>query len=87
MKSLVGKVIGIIVGVVVLGKVVVAMWPTFIGTDTEVQAISDNSSAAVLMFKTFWPLGLLVLGLGIAVAVIMIALKQFGILGGNSSRF
>lgn len=81
MKKFVVGIITTFVLIIVLGQVVPALWPTFISSDTSVQALTDNSTATTT-FQAFWPIVLLIIGLGVAVGLIMYAIKRFN-LGGS----
>jgi membrane protein insertase Oxa1/YidC/SpoIIIJ len=77
---MIGKVLGVIVTVVVLGAIIggaSGLWDTMMDSDTSVQAITD-ATAPTTIFQTLWPIMLLVIGVGIAAGVIMYAVKEFG---------
>lgn len=69
----------IMITILVLGTMVAAMWSPMMGSDTAIQALTETDDATV-MLQTFWPIGLLVIGLGIAAGVIFHALKKFNVM-------
>ena len=75
----VGSIVGVMVGVVVIGTIVVALWDTFVGTDTAVQALV-GTDAGTTTLKAMWPIVLVVVGIGVAAGVVMWALRKFGVL-------
>jgi hypothetical protein len=63
---------------VVVGALIPALWPMFVATDTAIQALSDGSSMTDFL-QVMWPISLIVIAIGIAVALIYYALKKFGL--------
>jgi hypothetical protein len=75
------KVLGLILTFIVLGCALPALWP-MLGTVTEdVTSMNVTGDAGGALIKTVWPVGLLLMGIGIAVALILFTLKKFGSLG------
>lgn len=71
--------IGVVVTILILGTVIPILWPLASATTTNITAMSGTDTGTT-MIKTFWPIALLLIGVGIGVAVIVYALKEFGIL-------
>jgi len=61
---------------VVLGTVLVALWPTFVGTDTSVQALTGTDVATTTL-QSLWTPALMIGGLAVVVAIIYFAVKKF----------
>ncbi len=76
---MVGKILGVIIGAVVIGNIVVAVWSTFVGTDTAVQALVETDVATVTL-KAMWPVFLVVTGIGIVAGCILWGLKALDIM-------
>lgn len=57
----INKLIGVVVMFVVIGTIVAALWSTFVGTDTAIQALTETDDATVLL-QALWPIALLVAG-------------------------
>ncbi len=74
--------IGIVVVLIVLGTAIPVLWPMAADTSDNIAAMSGTDSGTS-MIKAFWPIALLVIGLGIAIGVIVLGLKKFGLLGGG----
>lgn len=73
-------VLGVMLAIIVLGVAIPVVWPTFVGTDTAIQAMTETDEATVL-FQTFWPIALLIVGLSIAVGVVFYGLRKFNVIG------
>ena len=78
MKGILGGIIAIVVLFIVIGKAVPALWPSFIGSGTDVAALTQTDAATTTL-QDFWPIALLVVGIGIAVGLIFAAIKHFKI--------
>lgn len=74
--------IGVIVVLIVLGYTIPVLWPIAVATSTNITAMSGTDSGTI-MIQTFWPVILMVVGLGVAVGLIVFALRKFGLLGGG----
>lgn len=72
--------IGGAVGLVILGTVVPVVWPLIAGTDTDIQAMT-GTDAGTTTIQAFWPILLVVCGLGIAAGIIYFGLRKFGLFG------
>lgn len=79
MKLLAGL-ITIVVVLLVLGTAIPALWPLATGTSTNITAMS-GTDAGTTTIQAFWPIALMVVGLGLGVGIIMYALKKFGLMG------
>jgi len=72
------KVLGVLIVVIVIGAAIPAVWPTFIGTDTAIQALTETDQGTV-MLQTFWPIMTMVIALAIAAGLVFFALRKFDI--------
>ena len=75
--------IGIIVVLLVLGSAVPVLWPMAAATADNISAMT-GTDAGTTTIQAFWPVILLVVGLGMAVGLIVFALRKFGLLGGGN---
>lgn len=76
--SIVQNIIVGVVGVVVIGAILVALWPTFIGTGTSVAALTQTDTGTKTL-QAIWPIVLVVGGIGISIAALMYILHKFGL--------
>lgn len=74
-----GSIISVMIGAVVIGSVVVALWSTFAGTDTSIQALTETDAGTVAL-KALWPVVIIVIGIGIAAGVVVWALRKFNLM-------
>lgn len=81
MKLLTGLILTVVV-LIVLGTAIPALWPTAANTTNSINAMAGTDSGTA-MIKAFWPIALLVIGLGLAVGVIIYGLNKFGLFGGE----
>jgi hypothetical protein len=72
-------IVGGIVGIVVIGAVVSAMWGTFQSSGTSIAALTQTDAGTTTL-KALWPVVIVVGGVGLGVAGIMYALKKFGVM-------
>lgn len=77
--GLIAGVIGGVIGVVVLAKVAIALWPTFVGTNTDVAALTQTDAGTETL-QAIWPIVIVVVGIGIAAGAIFWALRKFGVM-------
>lgn len=75
--------IGVAVVLIVLGTAIPVLWPLAANSSVAIAAM-EGTDAGTTTIQGFWPIILLVVGLGIAVGLIVYALKRFGLLGGGS---
>lgn len=73
--SLKGIISGV-VGVVVLGTAIPVLWPLFAGSDTAIQAMTETDSGTTTI-QAFWPILVLIGGIGLVVGVIYMVMKRF----------
>jgi len=78
--GLLAGLIGIVVILIVLGTTIPVLWPLATATTTNITAMS-GTDAGTETIQAFWPIIILVVGLGLAVGLIAYALKKFN-LGG-----
>jgi cell division protein FtsX len=76
MGGILGSILGVVLLVLVLGKVIPALWPSFVGSDTDIQALSQSDAATVIL-QSLWPIILLIAGIGMVAAIIFLVLKKF----------
>ncbi len=69
----------LLIGIVLLAKLVVGLWPTLAETDTDIQALTSTDIGTTSL-QTMWPIVLMVVGIGIAVGAIFMALRKSGIM-------
>lgn len=74
------RVVTILLVIVILGTALPVMWPLFVATDTDIQAMTETDDATT-MLQAIWPIGLLVLGLAIVAGIIFYALRKFKVAG------
>lgn len=80
--SIVNRVIFLVLGIVIVGSMIPALWPVAEQTGTAIQAMNSTSTAGEFI-KTMWPLGLIVAGIGLGVWLIFFALQKLGVFGGG----
>lgn len=78
MKLIVGLV-SVVVILVVVAAAFPTLWQTVTGASGNITGMAGTDTGTT-MVKTFWPIVLLVVGLGIAVGLIMFGLRKFGVL-------
>ena len=72
-------IVEIAIGVLVIGTVVVALWPTITGTNTSVAALTQTDTGTKTL-QSFWPIIITVVGVGIGAGVILWVLRKFDII-------
>lgn len=77
--SIVGAVVGGVIGIIVLAKLAVALWPTLAATGTDVAALTQTD-AGTEMLQGIWPIVLVVVGVGLAAGAIFFVLRKFGVM-------
>ena len=80
MALLVG-IIGVVVVLLVIGTVFPVLWPMVTGSVTANITAMTGTDAGTTTIQAFWPVILLVVGMGLAVGLIMFGLKKFGLFG------
>jgi hypothetical protein len=74
------SVIGLILVFVILGTLIPVLWPMLTDTSAGVGNMTGGGAGGDLI-KVVWPVALLLIGIGIAVALILFTIKKFGSLG------
>jgi len=74
------KVLLTIVSFVLLGVLVPVLWPLMQGTTEDIAAI-NGTDAGTGFLQAAWPIGLLLIGIAIAVGLLVWAIRRFSILG------
>lgn len=71
-----------IMAIVVVGVLLPALWPMMQESSTNIAAINGTDTATGFL-KTGWPIAIFLVGVGIVIALIYFALRQFGVIGGG----
>ena len=71
---------------IVLGALIPVLWPMLQDTQTDIDALNATGSVSTSFLQNMWPIALLVVGLGIVVALILYALRKFGVLGAGGKK-
>ena len=77
--AILGAVISIVVTIIVLANAIPVLWPLATTASGNITAMV-GTDAGTSLIKQFWPIVLLLVGIGIAIALIVYALKKFGVL-------
>lgn len=70
------KIVSVVILFCVLGALVPVLWPMFVGTDTDIQAMTETDDATVFL-QTVWPIVLLVMGIGVGAGLIYYGVRKF----------
>lgn len=73
-------VIGVVITVTVLAYAIPVLWPVATTASENITSMT-GTDAGTSTLKAFWPIALLIVGLGMAVGVIYFGLRAFGIFG------
>lgn len=76
-------VIGTVVTLIVVGLGFTKVWPLISQTVTGNVTAMSGTDAGTGMFKAFWPIIVLIVGIGAAVGLVIYALRKFGLMGGG----
>lgn len=74
------SVIGVVITIVILANVIPVLWPIATTASANVTSMT-GTDVGTTTIVSFWPIALLVIGIGIAVGVIIYGLKAFGLIG------
>lgn len=69
-------IITIVISVVVLGAAVPVLWPMIADSDTEIQAMTGTDEGTGFIQK-FWPVMILIGGIGLGVGILLMVMKKF----------
>jgi hypothetical protein len=72
-------IVTVAVGVTVVGAIVVALWPTIIGTNTSIQALTQTDVGTKTM-QSLWPIVLIGVGVGVSAGLILYILHKMGLM-------
>ena len=72
--------IGVVVVIIVLANAIPILWPMAVDASANITSM-NGTDAGTQMIQGFWPVVLLLVGLGVAIGLIIYALKAFGVLG------
>lgn len=75
------KVVYLVIGIVLLGALIPALWPTVEDTATDVAAMNATTVGGEFI-QNMWPVILIIIGLGLGAFLIFWGLRQLG-LGGR----
>jgi len=75
--------LGVVIVVIVLANAIPVLWPMATDASGNITAMT-GTDAGTTTIQAFWPVVLLLVGLGVAVGLIVYALRKFGMLGGGS---
>lgn len=78
MGILIGGLVSVVVALIALGTVIPILWPLAAGTTDNISAMA-GTDAGTTTIQAFWPVVLLLVGLGLAVGLIVYALRKFNI--------
>ena len=78
--SLLIALISTVVVIIVLAVSIPILWPIATDASTNITSMT-GTDAGTTTIQAFWPVVLLLVGLGIAVGLIMFALRRFGLIG------
>ena len=70
---------GIVVTIIVLARAIPVLWPLATEASANITAM-EGTDAGTTTIVAFWPVVLLIVGLGVAIGLIVYALKRFNIL-------
>lgn len=82
-RGLLGGLIGAVVLLIIIGSAFPILWPMVTGTVTDNISNMTGTDAGTTMFQSFWPIILMVIGMGAAVGLIVWGLRKFGLMGGG----
>lgn len=69
-------IVSTVVTVVILGTAIPVLWPLFAGSDTDIQAMTETDGGTTFI-QTFWPILILIGGIGLVVGVVYLVMKKF----------
>ena len=75
MKILYGL-LAVMITLIVLGSAIPVLWPLIASSGENITAMTGTDQGPVFI-QTFWPIVLMLIGLGIAVGLIIFAIKKF----------
>jgi len=76
-------IIGTALVLMVVAYVFPIIWPLVTDAGADITSMNGTDAGTTTVIA-FWPVVLLMVGLGIAIGLVMFALRKFGILGGSS---
>ena len=81
--GILGALLGVVIVIVVMTQAIPVLWPSA-ANSTAIDAMS-GTDAGTTTVQAFWPIILLLVGLGLAIGLVVFALKKFGLMGMNDS--
>lgn len=73
-------IIAVVVVIIVLANTIPVLWPMATTASENITSMSGTDAGTTTM-KAFWPIALLMCGLGIGVGMIVFGLRKFGLIG------
>lgn len=77
--SILGALLGVVVVLVVMTQAIPVLWP-LAANSTAIDAMT-GTDAGTDTIQAFWPIILLLVGLGLAIGLVVYALRKFGLMG------
>lgn len=77
---LLGAIVTVVVVIIALSRAIPILWPMATEASGNITAMT-GTDAGTTTIQAFWPLILLLVGLGIAIGLVIYALKKFNVLG------
>ena len=77
--GILGSLLGVVVVLVVMTRAIPVLWP-LAANSTAIDAMT-GTDAGTTTVQAFWPIILLLVGLGLAIGLIVFALRKFGLMG------
>ena len=81
--GILGALLGVVVVLVVMTQAIPVLWP-LAANSTAIDAMT-GTDAGTTTVQAFWPIILLLVGLGLAIGLIVFALRKFGLMGMDDS--
>lgn len=77
--GILGSLLGVVVVLVVMTQAIPVLWP-LAANSTAIDAMT-GTDAGTTTVQAFWPIILLLVGLGLAIGLVVFALRKFGLMG------
>ena len=78
-----GAIISIVIVIIVLANAIPVLWPMATSASANITAMT-GTDAGTTTIQAFWPVVLLLVGIGIAIGLIVFAMRKFGIFSGGN---
>ena len=80
--ALLSAIIGVVVVIIVIATAFPVLWPLATDASANITAMT-GTDVGTETIQAFWPVVLLVIGLGLSVGLIVYGLKKMGLMGGS----